>query len=140
MQVLCQGVADVVRAAPLRPSRVSVRFGCASLDVEWPATASVDAAVPAPDAESKPELDTVTAPLVGTFYRASEPGATPFVAPGDLVEPGQQVAIIEAMKLLNPILAEQHGEVVDVLVADAQPVEYGQPLLRLRPPRTERTG
>jgi acetyl-CoA carboxylase biotin carboxyl carrier protein len=69
---------------------------------------------------------------VGTFYRAPEPGAAPFVAEGDTVRPGQQVAIIEAMKLMIPVEAERAGEVVEFLVADRAPVEYGQPLMLLR--------
>jgi acetyl-CoA carboxylase biotin carboxyl carrier protein len=69
---------------------------------------------------------------VGTFYRAPEPGAAPFVAEGDTVRPGQQVAIIEAMKLMIPVEAERAGVVIEFLVADRAPVEYGQPLMLLR--------
>ncbi|MFC6883301.1 MULTISPECIES: acetyl-CoA carboxylase biotin carboxyl carrier protein [Actinomadura] len=76
----------------------------------------------------------VTAPLVGTLYRAPSPGARPFVEVGDDVEEGQQVAIVEAMKLMNPVTAERPGRVVEVLVDDAGTVEYGQPILRLAPP------
>ena len=69
---------------------------------------------------------------VGTFYRAPEPGAAPFVAEGDTVRAGQQVAIIEAMKLMIPVEAERAGVVVEFLVGDRAPVEYGQPLMLLR--------
>jgi acetyl-CoA carboxylase biotin carboxyl carrier protein len=75
---------------------------------------------------------------VGTFYHAAEPGADPYVSVGDEVEPGQVVGIVEAMKLMNPIAAEVPGTVVEVLVGNAQPVEFGQPLLALAPASSER--
>jgi acetyl-CoA carboxylase biotin carboxyl carrier protein len=78
-----------------------------------------------------PRLYPVCAPLVGTFYRAREPGARPFVEVGDEVRPGQQVAVVEAMKLMNCVQADVAGRVVAILVADAEPVEYGQQLLHL---------
>ena len=75
----------------------------------------------------------VPAPLVGTFYVAASPDADPFVQVGDAVEPGQTLGIVEAMKLMNPIVAEEAGVVVQVLVGDAESVEYGQVLMYLRP-------
>ena len=75
----------------------------------------------------------VRAPIVGTFYRAPEPGARPFVAVGDLVRPGQPVAIVEAMKLMNEVIADRAGRVAAILVEDGQPVEYDQPLVELDP-------
>jgi acetyl-CoA carboxylase biotin carboxyl carrier protein len=65
------------------------------------------------------------------FYRAPQPGAPAFVSEGDLVAPGQQVAIIEAMKLMIPVEADRVGRISAVLVSDGQPVEYGQPLFAL---------
>ncbi|CAK0771185.1 biotin carboxyl carrier protein [Azospirillaceae bacterium] len=73
----------------------------------------------------------VTSPMVGTAYIASEPGAAPFVRPGDQVKAGQTVLIIEAMKVMNPIKAPRSGTVTSVLVSDAQPVEFGEPLLTI---------
>jgi acetyl-CoA carboxylase biotin carboxyl carrier protein len=73
----------------------------------------------------------VTSPMVGTFYRASSPDAAPFVEPGDSVRKGQTLCIIEAMKMMNEIEAEIAGRVVQLLCENAQPVEYGQPLLVL---------
>jgi len=70
----------------------------------------------------------LSAPTVGVFYRASEPGAAPFVDTGDLISPGQQVGIVEAMKLMIPVEADRGGRVVDVLCADATAVEFGAPL------------
>lgn len=75
----------------------------------------------------------VTAPMVGTFYRASEPGAKPFVKVGSRVQANDTVCIIEVMKLMNALGAEAAGVVVDVLVADGQTVEYGQPLIVIDP-------
>ena len=75
----------------------------------------------------------VVAPLVGVFYVAPSPGANPFVRPGDRVDADQTVAIIEAMKLMNDITAGVAGIVEEILVADGQPVEFGQELVRVRP-------
>ncbi|MFS2009848.1 acetyl-CoA carboxylase biotin carboxyl carrier protein subunit [Azospirillum sp. CT11-132] len=71
----------------------------------------------------------VTSPMVGTAYLAAEPGGTPFVRPGDVVKAGQTIMIIEAMKVMNPIKAPRGGTVAEVLVSDAQPVEFGEVLL-----------
>src|SRR5690606_16967745 len=71
----------------------------------------------------------VTAPMVGTVYVASEPGAPPFVKVGDTVREGQVLLIIEAMKVMNPLASPRAGTVKQILVTDGQPVEYGEPLL-----------
>ncbi|HID41408.1 MAG TPA: acetyl-CoA carboxylase biotin carboxyl carrier protein, partial [Pyrodictium sp.] len=70
----------------------------------------------------------VTAPMVGTFYRAPAPGARPFVEVGQRVEAGDTLCIIEAMKMLNQIEADKAGTIAAILVENGQPVEYGQPL------------
>ena len=75
----------------------------------------------------------VKSPIVGTFYRASEPGADPFVEVGTAVRRGQVLCIIEAMKLMNEIDAEQDGEVVSILVENGQPVQYGDTLFTIKP-------
>src|SRR5690242_6213234 len=140
--------------------RIRIRAGEVAVEVEWqPTTVHARRAVPghplaavpaapatngtasgAPAAVEAPaagaddgERTVVTSPMVGTFYRAPEPGADPYVSVGDEVEPGQVVGIVEAMKLMNPIAAEVPGTVVEVLVGNAQPVEFGQPLLALAP-------
>ena len=71
----------------------------------------------------------VTSPMVGTAYRSPEPGAKPFIEVGSTVEAGATLLIIEAMKTMNQIPAPRSGTVIQVLVADGQPVEYGQPLM-----------
>ncbi|WP_435819484.1 acetyl-CoA carboxylase biotin carboxyl carrier protein, partial [Micromonospora tulbaghiae] len=135
-------VADL--AGPVR--RVRLSSGESVLEVEWhdPAAPAQRAAEPAealparaaePAARAAPVADrpAVRSPVVGTFYRAPEPGAMPFVAVGDLVRPGQVVGIVEAMKLMNEVTAGQAGRVVEVLVDDGKPVEYDQPLIALEP-------
>ena len=76
---------------------------------------------------------TVKSPIVGTFYESPSPGSPPFVKPGDSVDAGQVLCIIEAMKLMNEIEADVGGEIVKRLVANGQPVEYGQGLFSIRP-------
>ena len=94
-----------------------------------PAPAAAAPAVEQPvAAEPAPQGTTVTSPMVGTFYRAPNPGAEPFVKVGDHVEAGQTLGIIEAMKLLNEIEAETSGTIKEICVENAQPVEFGQPL------------
>lgn len=102
-----------------------------------PAVTEPPRATPTPSAPSRATPNdgsvVVTAPMVGSFYRSPEPGAPPFVEIGQEVTPDTTLCIIEVMKLMNSIKAERHGTVVDILVADAQAVEYGQPLIVIRP-------
>jgi acetyl-CoA carboxylase biotin carboxyl carrier protein len=78
------------------------------------------------------ELHIVKSPIVGTYYGSPSPGAPAFVAPGDHVEKGQVICIVEAMKLMNEIEADASGEVVKCLVSNGQPIEFGQPLFSIR--------
>ena len=80
-----------------------------------------------------PALKDIKSPMVGTFYKAPEPGAEPYAKVGTRVSPGQTVCIIEAMKIMNEIEAEVTGVIREVCVDDAQPVEYGQVLYRVDP-------
>ena len=98
-----------------------------------PAPAGAPMAIAAASAASEAHLLTIEAPMVGTFYRAPSPDAQPFVRDGDRVKKGQVVCIIEAMKLMNEIESKVAGRVVKVLVENAQPVEYGQPLFLVEP-------
>lgn len=90
------------------------------------------AAAPAAEAAPAPAAvrgDAVKSPMVGTAYLSSQPGADPFIKVGDTVNAGQTLLIVEAMKTMNPIAATKGGKVVEILVADAQPVEFGEPLV-----------
>jgi acetyl-CoA carboxylase biotin carboxyl carrier protein len=86
---------------------------------------------PAPAADVPPAAHpgAVKSPMVGTVFLAGEPGAKPFVSPGQKVKEGETLLIVEAMKVMNPISAPRGGTVTQVLVVDAQPVEYDQPLV-----------
>ncbi len=90
-----------------------------------------EAAAPVSTAASAPEGKVIKSPMVGTFYRASSPGAEPFVSVGSSVSEGQTLCVIEAMKLMNEIPADAAGVIKEVLVENGQPVEFGQPLFVL---------
>jgi acetyl-CoA carboxylase biotin carboxyl carrier protein len=96
-----------------------------------PAAPAVPA--PAPAAPAAAAFVDLTSPIVGTFYRQASPGAPPFAEVGDRVRKGQVLCIVEAMKLMNEIESEIDAEVVEILVANGQPVEFGEILFRLRP-------
>jgi len=100
-----------------------------------PVMAPVPAAAPsAPSApEEGHELAIVKSPIVGTFYRAAEPGATALASVGDIVRKGQALCIIEAMKLMNEIDSEYDGEITTVYVENGQAVQYGERLFAIRP-------
>ncbi|WP_280493009.1 acetyl-CoA carboxylase biotin carboxyl carrier protein [Nocardia asiatica] len=124
------------------PTSVTVANGPLVLRISWDghnapsAPRAVAPAVPATEsapAESSSDADTftLTAETVGVFYRAPEPGAAPFVAEGDPVRAGQQVGIVEAMKLMIPVTATREGRVAEFLVENGEAVEHGAPLLVL---------
>jgi acetyl-CoA carboxylase biotin carboxyl carrier protein len=111
-----QEVVQVAAPAPAAPA------------AQAPAAAPTVVAAPAvDDIASNP--GTLTSPMVGTAYMAAEPGAAPFVEVGTKVKEGQTVLIVEAMKTMNQIPAHKSGTVTRLLVEDAQPVEYGEPLI-----------
>ena len=107
------------------PAHVAAAPAPAVQAVPAPAMSS-DPAGPAPQAG-----ESVPSPMVGTVYLQATPGADPFIKPGDTVKKGQTLLIIEAMKTMNPIAAPRDGKVLDILVGDAQPVEFGEALLLL---------
>ena len=92
-------------------------------------------AVPSPAAPQSDEVDfaIVKSPIVGTFFRAAEPGAAPFVDVGTAVKKGQVLCIIEAMKLMNEIDSEYDGDIVKIYVENGQPVQYGERLFAIKP-------
>lgn len=95
------------------------------------APAAVESAPAAPAAPVADNSKTIDAPIVGVFYAASAPGKAPYVSAGKRVKKGDVVCIIEAMKCMNEIQAEEDGEIVEVLVKDGELVEYGQPLFKI---------
>ncbi len=117
------GPVPVVQAAP-------VMLAAAPSPQPFPAMA-IPAAQPTVPAD-EPGIHYVTSPIVGTFYRASNPTATPYASPGDFVKPGQTLCIVEAMKLMNEIECDVAGEIVKVLVENGTPVEYGERLFAVR--------
>ena len=112
--------APAMAAAPVMPQPVP----------EQPASPSTP---PPPAAASRSDLVEITAPMVATFYRAPAPGEPSFVELGSRINVGQTVCILEAMKLMNELEAEVSGEVVEILVENGTPVEFGQVLMRVKP-------
>ncbi|HEX5829947.1 MAG TPA: acetyl-CoA carboxylase biotin carboxyl carrier protein [Gemmatimonadaceae bacterium] len=119
--------AGVPLAAPVTMTAPAPHAAAAA-----PAPAPAVAEVPAAPERRSAYLE-VKSPMVGTFYSAPEPGARPYLAPGDRIQKGQVLCIIEAMKIMNEIESEFAGTVVEVLAEDAHPVEYGQILFRIDP-------
>jgi len=101
--------------------------------VAAPPAAAPAAPAAAPAADEGGELAIVKSPIVGTFYRAAEPGAKAFASVGDVVRKGQVLCIIEAMKLMNEIDSEYDGEITSVYVENGQAVQYGERLFAIRP-------
>jgi acetyl-CoA carboxylase biotin carboxyl carrier protein len=106
----------------------SPELGTAPVGASPPAGTSAPAKQPAPEEG----LHIVRSPIVGTFYESPSPGSPPFVKPGDLVEAGQILCIVEAMKLMNEIESDVAGEIVKKLVENNAPIEYGQELFAIR--------
>ena len=125
-----EGKVRIVKASPAAQA-APVTYAVAAAPVAAPVAAAspapaVEAVAPAAAAE--PAGHIVKSPMVGTFYRASAPGAKPFKEVGDTVKEGETICIVEAMKILNEIEADKSGTVTQILVQNGQAVEYGQPL------------
>jgi acetyl-CoA carboxylase biotin carboxyl carrier protein len=121
-------------------TKIEIERGMPAGVVAAPAPGMAAAGAPEEIAAGAPELDgrhPIKAPLVGTFYRAPQPGAPPFVNEGDVVDEGQVVAIVEAMKLMNQVQADQAGKVAEILAQDGEWVEFEQVLMYLEPPAEE---
>lgn len=152
----CQYTAELIHIAGVPPQYISIRWAHTSIEIQWPAVDPPPRARPPAEEPGSPQdgqrgaselgaselsasepqdhREYISAPLVGTFYRAAQPGGKPFVKVGDHVEPGQQVAIVEAMKLMNPVEADRPGCVAEFLLPDGTAVEYGQALIAIVSP------
>lgn len=137
---VCDAVARLLADTPRPPQNLRMRAGEVSVHIEWAGTHAVVAAgtqpalampVAVPVTAPEPSGGYLTAQTVGVFYRAPEPGAVPFVSVGDTVAVGQQVGIIEAMKLIIPVESDRDGRIAEVLKDDGEPVEYGERLFAL---------
>jgi acetyl-CoA carboxylase biotin carboxyl carrier protein len=118
------GLSDLARLVASAPP--------AATPTTTPSIAATEPATVAPTENPDAELHIVKSPIVGTFYGSPSPGAASFVSPGDHVEKGQVVCIVEAMKLMNEIEADASGEIVKCLVTNGQAIEFGQPLFSIR--------
>jgi len=155
LEALCRSIAELARTTTRPPRRIRLEHLGTAVEVEWPEAAAQPAAAnrgapagpaePAdaaaagtPAGENGPQH--VCAPMLGTFYRAPEPGSPPYVEVGDTVVPGQPIGILEVMKMMSTVEADRAGTVVEILVPDATPVEFQQPLIAVEPataPREE---
>ncbi|MBP7900470.1 MAG: acetyl-CoA carboxylase biotin carboxyl carrier protein [Gammaproteobacteria bacterium] len=119
----------ITRAHPVEGGVMMQAPMMAAAPAAAPAPTSTSAAAPAaPAADALPAGTQVKSPMVGSFYAAPAPGAKNFVEVGQSVKVGDTLCIIEAMKIMNPIKSEVSGKVISILVENADPVEYGQPL------------
>jgi len=143
---------QLLSAFPRPPSVLRIRAGGVTVEAEWPVasapsganvsasvvtSAEIAAALPNNVIDGslieKNSLRYLRAPAVGVFFQAPEPGAKPFINVGDTVVPGQQVALVEIMKLMIPVHADADGRIVEVLKANGEAVEYDEPLFAITP-------
>jgi acetyl-CoA carboxylase biotin carboxyl carrier protein len=122
-----EGKVRIVKSAPVAQAQVAMHVPAAAVAAPAPVAAAT-AAAPLAAEPAAPKGHIIKSPMVGTFYRASSPGAKPFVELGQTVKEGEAVCIVEAMKILNEIEADKSGVVTQILVENGQAVEYGQPL------------
>ena len=131
-----EGAADLASLnrllAALPSASAAAPVTLPAIQAAAPPTAVPAASAPAAESEEA-SLHIVKSPIVGTFYESPSPGTPAFVKPGDMVEQGQVLCIIEAMKLMNEIESDASGEIVKRFVQNGQPVEYGQQLFAVRP-------
>ena len=126
------GLTEIEYAEGDRRIRVARSLSPQNIVMQGPATAQAGGAVPpaaAAPAGADVPANAVVSPMVGTAYLSPEPGSAPFARSGDRVSEGQTLLIIEAMKVMNPIKSPRAGTVKAVLIQNAEPVEYGQPLI-----------
>jgi acetyl-CoA carboxylase biotin carboxyl carrier protein len=138
VQFVLKEAKDLIRSLEgTAISRVNIQSGALQIEVERAGGTIIThqeggggQGIPPPP-PPKDNLMPVKAPLVGVFYRAPSPGEKPFVEVGDTVEQGQQVGIVEAMKVMNEVASDYRGVVVEILVESGEAVQYEQPLMRI---------
>lgn len=133
LEAIQSGALQLLAGFPRQPSALRFQVGEVTVEAEWAEAGPVVAAplaTAAVEAVAAPETlgAVVRAPSVGVFYRCPEPGADPFVAIGDRVSAGQQVGIVEAMKLMIPVTAQAGGVITGILKDDGDPVHFDEPL------------
>jgi acetyl-CoA carboxylase biotin carboxyl carrier protein len=127
------GRAAGAAAGPPIPQAVYMPYPAAPGPAQAPPAAAPQApATPLAQGTESGEIYQVTSPMVGTYYRSPSPNAPPYVEVGSMVKKGQALCIVEAMKLMNEIESEVSGEILEIPVANGQPVEYGEVLFRVR--------
>jgi acetyl-CoA carboxylase biotin carboxyl carrier protein len=124
--------AAVAPPAGIDAAQLAQLMASASHAASGPAASPAGPAAEVAPATAAVALHQVKSPIVGTFYDSPSPGSAPFVKPGDIVEVGQVLCIVEAMKLMNEIEADAAGEIVERIATSGQPVEYGQPLFSIK--------
>ncbi len=138
LQVVGDSALRLLAGFPSVPSSLRIQVGEVTIEAEWsnaeqvagPSPAETEAGThSASVATAGPAVRYVAAPMVGVFYRAPEPGAKPFVEVGDKVKAGDQVGIVEAMKLMVPVHADESGTITEILIENGEGVEYGENLI-----------
>lgn len=138
LEAIQTGALRLLAGFPQQPSALRFQVGVVTVEAEWqpaaPAAAIAAAPAQAVAAPEAPALGAVVrAPSVGLFYRRPEPGADPFVEIGARVSAGQQIAIVEAMKLMIPVTAQAGGVITGILKEDNEPVQFDEPLFSYAP-------
>jgi len=124
--------AKIVTEVAAAPSVMHASPTQAPVGISYAAPANVPSLVPHPAPADEADVTYVTSPFVGTFYRSPSPDAPPFVNVGNQIREGQALCIVEAMKLMNEIEADCSGAVLDILVENGKPVEFGQKLFKVK--------
>jgi acetyl-CoA carboxylase biotin carboxyl carrier protein len=136
LDAIFRNIMHLLATARDTPAQLRVTAGEAAVEIRWQAKALFPRRGDDPPGSPRQDgtLFRITAASVGTFYHSPEPGAATFVRVGEELEPGQQVGILEVMKMMTPVVADRPGRVVEFLVPDGAAVEYGAPLIACAPP------
>ncbi|WP_116199124.1 acetyl-CoA carboxylase biotin carboxyl carrier protein [Amycolatopsis circi] len=136
VEVVCTHASGLLSGVRHPPAVLRLRAADVAVELEWPVAANDEQAAAGPVAadpagDPADDLEYLLAQTVGVFYHAPEPGAPPFVSEGDVIVPGRQVGIIEAMKMMIPVEADRRGRIAAVLTENGASVEYGARLFAL---------